>query len=86
MALVIDYPAGEAGKDRGEGDSALEVRDVPTGGGRRAATTVRSDSGADRTTCDSTRGVSIRLRNPLGQNTKRFLARATGNAWPSGGK
>ena len=85
-AVVVDDASGEVGKDRGEGDSALEVRDVPTGGGRRAATTVRSDSGADRTACDSTRGVSIRLRSPVGQNTKRFLARATGNAWPSGGK
>ena len=23
---------------------------------------------------------------PVGKNTKRFLARATGNAWPSSGK
>ena len=44
MALVIDYPAGEAGKDRGEGDSALEVRDVPTGRGGGDAKPVRNDS------------------------------------------
>ena len=66
-AMVVDDAAGEVGKDRGEGDSALEVRDVPTGGGRRAATTVRSDSGADQTACDSFAGVSIRLEAPVGR-------------------
>ncbi len=40
-------------KDRCEGDVALKVCILSTGGGRRAATTIRSDSGADRTTCDS---------------------------------
>jgi hypothetical protein len=30
-------------------------------------TTLRSDPGADRTTGDATRGVSIRLRCPVGQ-------------------
>ncbi len=60
-AVVVDDVSGEVGKDRGEGDSAIQVRDVPTGGGRRPATTVRSDFGADRTACDATRGVSIRL-------------------------
>ena len=54
-AVVVDDASGEVGKDRGEGDPALEVRDVPTGGGRRAATTVRSNFGADQTACDATR-------------------------------
>jgi hypothetical protein len=54
--------------------------------GRRAATTLRSDFGADRTACDATRAVPIRLRTSVGQNTKPFLARMIGNAWPSGGK
>ena len=35
-AMVADDAAGEADQDRGQGDAALEVRDVPTGRGRRA--------------------------------------------------
>lgn len=66
----------------GDSDMALEVRVLSTGGGHCAATTVRSDSGADRTTCDSPGGVSIRLRSPVGQDTRRFLARAKENEWP----
>jgi hypothetical protein len=62
--MVVDNIAEEAGKYPGEGDSALEVCDVPTGGGRCAATTACSDSGANRTTCDEARGMSIRLKNP----------------------
>jgi len=85
-AIGGDDAAGEVGKDRGESDSALEVRDVPTGGGRRPATTVCSDFGADRTACDAARAVPIRLRSSVGKNTKRFLARATGNAWSLAGK
>jgi hypothetical protein len=50
-------------RDRREGDSTLDVRNVPTDEGRRPATTIRSDSGADRTVCDSTRGVSTWLRS-----------------------
>ena len=64
-AVVVDDTSGEVGKDRGEGDSPLEVRDLPTGGGRRAATPVCSDFGADRTACDATRAVPIWLRSPV---------------------
>ena len=33
-----------------------------------------------------THGVAIRLRSPVGKNTKRFFASETGLAMPSGGK
>ena len=85
-AIGGDDASGKVGKDRGEGDSSLEVRDVPTGGGRRPATTVRSDSGADQTACDATRAMPIRLKNSVWQNTKWFLARAMANARLSRGK
>ena len=52
----------------------------------RAATTVRSDSGADRTACDAACDVSVRLRSPLRKKTKQLLVRTTGNTWPSVGK
>lgn len=42
---------------------------------RRAATTIRSDSGADRTTWDSHGGVSIRLRSPVGQQSGSWQER-----------
>ena len=51
--MVVDDASWEVGKDRGEGDSAFKLRGVPFGGGRRAGITVRGDSGADRTACDS---------------------------------
>jgi hypothetical protein len=54
---------------------SLEVRDVPTGGGRRAATTVRSDFGSDRTDHDTTLRMSIRLEIPLGRDTKEYFGR-----------
>ena len=77
-AVVVDNTAGEAGKDRGEGDSALKLRDVPTGGGCRPTTTVRSDFGADRTACDAARGMSIRLRSPVGQKYEAVLGGSDG--------
>ena len=42
-ALVADNATGEAGQDRGEGDTALEVRDVPVGRGGCDAKLVRGD-------------------------------------------
>ena len=85
-AMVVDDASGEVGKDRCEGDSTLEVRDVPTGGGRRAATTARSDPGADRTTGDATRGVSIRLRSPVGQKYEEVFGESDGECMASGQK
>ena len=76
--MVIDDAAGEVDKDRCEGNSALEVRDLPVGGSRCAATTVRSDSGADRTACDAARGVCIRLRSPVGQKYKEVFGESDG--------
>src|SRR5262249_50954758 len=66
-----------------QGNATFEVRDVPTGGGRRATTTVRSDSASDRTTCDAIRSVSIRLKSPVGPKSEEILARATGSSWPA---
>jgi hypothetical protein len=77
-AIGGDDASGKVGKDRGEGDSSLEVRDVPTGGGRRAATTVCSDSGADRTACEHVRPVKnrrwARYEAVLGESEEECMA------------
>jgi len=41
--VVADYPSREAGQDRGEGNTALKVRDVPVGRGGCDAKLVRGD-------------------------------------------
>ena len=71
-AVVVDDASGEVRKDRCEGDAALEVCVLSTGGGRPPTTTVRSDPGADRTTCYATCSVSIRLRSPVGNKEEVF--------------
>ncbi len=52
-ALVADDAAGEADQDRGQGDAAREVRDVPTGRGGRDAELVRSDPRPHRAAGDA---------------------------------
>ncbi len=55
-ALVADDPAREADQDRGQGDAAREVRDVPVGRGGRHAELVRDDSRPHRAAGDSAAG------------------------------
>ena len=77
-AMVVDDASGKADQDRSQSNAALEVRVLSTGGSRRAATTVRSDFGADRTACDAARGMSIRLRSPVGQKYEAVFGESDG--------
>ena len=54
--LVADDAAGEADQDRGQGDAAREVRDVPTGRGGRDAELVRGDPRPHRAAGDAAAG------------------------------
>ncbi len=51
--LVADDAAGEADQDRGQGDAAREVRDVPTGRGGGDAEVVRGDPRPHRAVGDA---------------------------------
>ena len=71
--MAVDAASRAVGIDWCEGYSAVQVRDVPTGGGCRAVTTARNDPGGDWTTGDSPGGMSIRLRSPVGQKFEAVL-------------
>ena len=49
QALDVDYGAGEADQDRGEGRASRAARDIPDGGGGGAAEGVRGDPVSDTT-------------------------------------
>ncbi len=84
--MVVDDASGKADQDRSQSNAALEVRVLSTGGSRRAATTVRSDFGADRTACDAARGMSIRLRSPVGQKYEAVFGESDGECMACGQK
>jgi len=59
-ALVADDAARQADQDRSQGDEALEVHHVPTGGGRRDAELVRGRSRPHCAVGDTAAGSRVR--------------------------
>ena len=60
-AMVANHAEGVDSQDWCQGHPARQVRDIPTGGSRRAPTTLVFHPRTDRQTPASTRTVSIRL-------------------------
>src|SRR5262249_34504468 len=63
QALEPDHAPREVDQDRGQGSQPLEVRDVSTGGSRRATEVVRPDFGPDRPAATGMR-LGLRFTTP----------------------
>src|SRR5262249_12014704 len=63
QALEPDHAPREVDQDRGQGSPPLKVRDVSTGGSRRATEVVRPDCGTDRLAATGMR-LGLRFTTP----------------------